>query len=129
MQRKNNHQLLTMNGNLQKKKGNRRKPNPCDGHGCDHGGVLELKELPRAYLKSYVKEGGCLFQMPCYDCRKKVDRKEVRKEGTVRVLDLVDLLTGKKEKNDEMARYCNYMELHLIICRRTMNGRHALHVP
>jgi flagellar biosynthesis GTPase FlhF len=90
------------------KQGNRRKPNPCDGHGCDHVGVLELKGSPRAYLKLYVKEGGCLFQMPCYDCRKKVDRKEVGKEGTVRVLDLADLLTGKKGNNDEMTRYCNY---------------------
>jgi hypothetical protein len=84
--------------------GKRKKPNPCDRYGCDHVRVLELKELTRSYLKSYVKEGGCLFHMPCYDCKKKEERKDVEGEGTVRVLDLVDLLTGKKGNNDEMAR-------------------------
>jgi hypothetical protein len=95
--------------------GKRMNPNPCDGNGCDHVGVLELKELPRikelprTYLKSYVKEGGCFFHMPCcYDCKKKEGREDVEGEGTVMLLDLADLLTHKKGNNDEMAQYCNY---------------------
>jgi hypothetical protein len=92
----------------QQRQGNRRLPVPCDSYGCKHVGVLELKELPRSYLKSYVKEGGCLFQMPCYDCKKKMDKKIIGNEGTARVLDLADLLTSKKGNVDEMARYCNY---------------------
>lgn len=49
-------------------------PDPCNGFGCNHVGVMELKESPKAHLKSYaVKEGGWLFDMSCcYDsCKKK----------------------------------------------------------
>ena len=88
--------------------GNRRLPNPCDDYGCKHVGVLELKELSKQCLKAYVKEGGCLFQMPCYDCKKKKE-KVTEVDGTVRVLDLADLLSTKNKGNvDDIARYCNY---------------------
>ena len=56
-------------------------------YGCKHVGVLELKELSKQCLKAYVKEGGCLFQMPCYDCKEK---------------------DGKVTDADDMTRYCNY---------------------
>jgi hypothetical protein len=46
--------------------------------------------------------------MPCYDCKKKTEEEVTGTEGIVRVLDLANLLTGKKRNVDDMARYCNF---------------------
>lgn len=83
-------------------KGWRKMPVPCDDQGCQHMGITELKELPKAYLKSYVKEGKWLANKPCKDC---AARPEI--EGD-RVMDVADILTRNGEPNGDMARYCNY---------------------
>jgi hypothetical protein len=79
-------------------------PDPCGVFGCNYVVVLELKELPKAYLKVYVREGGWLFDMPCYDCKIKMDEEK----GSVRVLDLAKLLLCKKDGMHKMACHCNH---------------------
>ena len=94
---------------LPQTQGTRKLPIPCDKYGCPHVGVLDLNELPRSYLKTYVKKGGWLYQMPCYDCKKKsLVKSNIQKAGTVQVLEVAELLKNKKGNADEMARYCNY---------------------
>jgi hypothetical protein len=101
--KKKKKDVTTMKG-----QGNRKLPTPCDSYGCKHVGVLELKELPKTYLKTYVKEGGWLFQLPCYDCKKKSDKEVGGNDESDRILDLANLLTGRKRNVDDMARYCNF---------------------
>jgi hypothetical protein len=84
------------------KKGGREMPKPSDDHGCQHTGIHELKELPKEYLKVYVKTGNWLCNKPCKDCAGKP------KEEKDRVMDVAEILKDKKVKKDDMARYCNY---------------------
>jgi hypothetical protein len=83
------------------KKGRRAMPKPCDDHGCQHVGIHELKELPKEYLKVYVKRGNWLCNKPCKDCACKPEEEKDR------VMDVAEILKNKKVKNDDMARYCN----------------------
>jgi hypothetical protein len=85
------------------KKGRRKMPVPCDDHGCQHMGIAELKELPKDYLKSYIKEGNWLEKKPCKDCAAKPDDTD-----GVRVMDVATILSSNGEPSDDMARYCNY---------------------
>jgi hypothetical protein len=84
------------------KKGRREMPKPCDDHGCQHVGIHELKELPKEYLKVYVKRGNWLCNKPCKDCACKPEEEKDR------VMDVAEILKDKKVRSDDMARYCNY---------------------
>jgi hypothetical protein len=98
------------------KKGRRAMPKPCDDHGCQHVGIHELKELPKEYLKVYVKRGNWLCNKPCKDCACKPEEEKDR------VMDVAEILKNKKVKNDDMARYtATTVGLH-IQWRRTMNS-------
>ena len=80
--------------------GERRVPKPTDDHGCNHSGLLELLPLERKYLQTYVKEGGWLDKVPCFDCNKK--------EGEInndRVLNVAELLQLKGKQ--VLGVYCN----------------------
>jgi hypothetical protein len=79
--------------------GQRKIPVPGDTHGCRHSGLLEMIMLDRSYLKSYVKEGGWLYQAPCKDCAKN------KEGGTKRVLDVSSLLQVKGKGG--LGAYCN----------------------
>jgi hypothetical protein len=91
--------------------GNKRKTRPqgeqvipaaTDAHGCSHKGLLELKILPSDYLKSYMREGGWLWKVPCKDCAK---RKEGGGHNNRDKSDLLGLMP-KKEKRD-VGYYCS----------------------
>lgn len=84
------------------KKGGRKIPVPCDDHGCQHMGITDLKDLPKKYLKSYVKEGNWLENKPCKDCAAKPENEEGR------VMDVATIIQSKGEPMDDMARYCNF---------------------
>lgn len=88
-----------------KTQGLRRMPKPSDKLGCTHMGVLELKELPRGYLKTYLKTGGWLYGRGCFGCKEK---HELGGGDEREVLDLSTLLTCKKVSSSEVARYCNF---------------------
>jgi hypothetical protein len=79
--------------------GERKVPVPSDEHGCDHNGLLSLLPLDRKYLMAYVKEGGWLYQTPCYDCASDEDG------GDKRVLNVSSLLNMKGGK--QLGVYCN----------------------
>ena len=79
--------------------GQRKIPVPGDTHGCRHSGLLEMIMIERSYLKSYVKEGGWLYQTPCKDCANNKDG------GDKRVLDVSNLLQVKGK--GELGAYCN----------------------
>jgi hypothetical protein len=81
----------------ERKQGQRKVRVPCDKHGCDHCGLLELLKLERSYLKKFVKEGEWLYKKPCYDCAKN------EAGGDERVMDVSDLLNVK----GELGVYCN----------------------
>jgi hypothetical protein len=84
------------------KKGGRKMPVPCDDHGCQHMGITELKELPKLYLKTYVRKGNWLENTPCKDCAAKPEKEDGR------VMDLATILKSKGEPMDDVARYCNF---------------------
>ena len=80
--------------------GERRVPKPTDDHGCNHSGLLELLPLERKYLQTYVKGGGWLDKVPCFDCNKNEGEK-----NHDRVLNMAELLQLKGKQ--VLGVYCN----------------------